>query len=437
MSPALHIPQPESRIPHLARMTVLLPGLLTLAILILASGFFSGSETALFYLSRDELRSLQTGRPRERIVAEFLRDPDRLLTAVLFWNLLINLTFFAISVVLARRLVTNGQPAMAGLLSFVSLVAIIVFGEVLPKSIAVVFHRRIAVLVSLPLAFAVRVLDPIFPFLGTLTRALRRAFWPHIRLEPYLHADDLERAVEASGLSAESIKQEQQVLHRILDLSEITVEEVMRPRGTYAAQPVTVTVRDLSGVPPSDYLLLRDEEAAATDPDALGKAVPLAALSSIFDGPLAALSEPVVHVPWCASLADTLQRLRDNLCDVAVVVNELGETIGIVTYEDLIDTILVEQPSRAKRVLRREPVLEVAPGRYHVDGLTTLRYLSQRLGIDYEPTVDGLVTVAGLLHDGLEKLPQVGDEYVWSGYTFRVIDTPGRGKIRVMISKAE
>lgn len=418
-------------------MSVLLPGILILSTLILASGFFSGSETALFYLSRDELRALQSGRSRERLVATLLRNPDRLLTAVLFWNLLINLTYFAISVVLARRLVNDGHAALAGLWSFGTVVALIILGEVVPKSLAVVFHRSLAVLVSWPLAAAVRILDPMFPLLGALTRGLRRAFWPHIRPESYLHADDLERAVETSGLSIESIKHEQQILHRILDLSEISVEEVMRPRGTYAAQQSAVTAEELSTVPPSDYLLLRDDEHAGADADALGGAIPLATLSYVPEGPLESLSEPLIHVPWCAPLSETLQQLRDKLCDVAVVVNEFGETIGVVTYEDIIDTILIEQPSRAKRILRREPVLEVAPGRYHVDGLTTLRYLAQRLNVEYEPTADGLLTVAGLLHDELERMPEVGDECLWSGYEFRVIDTPGRGKLRVMVSSTE
>jgi putative hemolysin len=418
-------------------MIVLLPGLLILSVLIVASGFFSGSETALFYLSRDELRSLQTGTSRERLVAALLRNPDRLLTAVLFWNLVINLSYFAISVVLARKLVDAGHAALAGLWSVGTLVAIIVLGEVLPKSLAVVFHRPLAVLVSWPLALAVRVLDPVFPLLGTLSRAMRRAFWPDIRPEPYLRADDLERAVETSGLSAESIQHEQQVLHRILDLSQITVEEVMRPRGTYIVHDTAVMAGDVARVPTSGYLLLRDDEQVAPDPDAIGTAVPLADLSRIPEGRLAGLAEPLIHVPWCASLAETLQQLREKLCDVAVAVNEFGETIGIVTYEDIIDTILVEQPSRTKRVLQREPVLEVAPGKYHVDGLTTLRYLAQRLGLDYEPIADRLVTVAGLLHDELERLPEVGEECRWSGYVFRVIDTPGRGKLRVMISREE
>jgi putative hemolysin len=418
-------------------MIVLLPGLLILLLLVCASAFFSGSETALFYLSRDELRTMQTGRPRERLVATLLRDSDRLLSAVLFWNLVINLAYFSISVVVTRRLVDDGRVALAGLWSVGSVVALILFGEVLPKSLAVVFHRPIAVWVGWPLALAARVLDPMVPLLGALTRALRRAFWPELRQEPYLHADDLERAVVTSGLSAVSIQHEQQVLHRILDLSEITIEEVMRPRGTYVVYDPTVTIQKVARVPSTDYLLLRDEDCGPQDADSIGAAVPLADLPALPDGPLARVAEPLIHVPWCASLGDTLQQLRDKLCDVAVAVNEYGETIGIVTYEDLIETILVEQPSRTRRVLRREPVLEVAPGRYHVDGLTTLRYLTQRLGIDYEPSADRLVTVAGLLHDELERLPQVGDECRWSGCRFRVIDAPVRGRIRVMVSREE
>lgn len=420
----------------LEALTIALPGITLLVGLILLSGFFSGSETALFYLSRDELRLLQVGKPRERVVAQLLRDPDRLLTAVLFWNLLINLTYFAVSVVLARKLASAGHTAAAGMMSLGSLAAIIAFGEVVPKSLAVVFHRRIAVLVSWPLAIAVRVLDPILPWLGLTTRIIRRTVWPHIRTEPYLHADDLEKAVETSNLSAETIRHEQQILHRILDLSEIQVEEVMRPRGTYTTHGSPVTLSDLKGKAlATDYLLLQDDDVRDADTDAISGVVPLTSVWKATDEDLSLQSEPVVHVPWCATVANLLQTLRSRLCDVAVIVNEFGETVGIVTYEDLIDTILVPQPSRAKRVLRREVVLEVAEGRYHVDGLTTLRYLSQRLGFEFEPTEDGLHTVAGMFHEEFERLPQVGDECKWNGYSLRVIEATERGRMRVVVDK--
>jgi Mg2+/Co2+ transporter CorB len=419
----------------LEALTFVLPGLAVLCGLMLVSAFFSGSETALFYLSRDELRMLQVGKPRERVIADLLRDPDRLLSAILFWNLFTNLTYFAVSVVLARQLAGSHGAALAGGFTAAAVAAIILFGEVFPKSLAVIFHRRIAGLVSWPVAVAVRVLDPVLPVLEMTTRIIRRTIWPHIRPEPYLHADDLEKAVATSDLSAETILHEQQILHRILDLSEITAEEVMRPRGTYTTYAPGVRLSELHATTHVvDYLLLHDPTVVKADPDAIGSAVPLSTLWGFTEDDVAAQAEPIVHVPWCASLADLLQTLRNRLCDVAVVVNEYGETIGVVTYEDVMDTVLVPIPSRAKRILRRDPVLQVAEGRYHVDGLTTLRHLSQRLGFEYEPTIDGLLTIAGMLHEQLERIPQVGDECEWAGYRFKVIETTERGKLRVMVS---
>lgn len=409
------------------------PGVAAMLCLIVVSGFFSSSETALFYLSRDELRRFRVGKPRERLAAELLRNADRLLTAILFWNLVTNLTYFAVSVVVARRLGATGNPAAAGLFGIFSLFGIILFGEVLPKSVAVVFRRPLASLVSWPLAVSVRVLDPVTPVLRRVTRIVRQIFWPHITREPYLEAEDLERAVEASRLSDDVIRQERQVLHNVLDLSEIPAEEVMRPRGAYFALAAPIHLSDLKGeVPPSNYVMVR-----MPDSEDIEAAVPLASFASIPERHLEQAAEEVVYVPWCAKLAYTLQVLRDRLCSVAVVVNEYGETIGIVTYEDIIDTFLMPQPSRAKRILQREPVLEIAPGRYHVEGITTLRYLCTRLGIDYDPTSDALVTVSGLLYELLERIPEAGDECFWRDYHVKVIDVSRRGHLRAMISVRE
>jgi len=146
-------------------------------------------------------------------------------------------------------------------------------------------------------------------------------------------------------------------------------------------------------------------------------------------------AEDVVHVPWCANCAHALQLLREKVCGVAVVVNEYGETIGIVTYEDLVDTIVVPEPSRARRLLRREPVVEIDEGTYHVDGLTTLRHLARRLDLDFELDDVERVTVAGLLIDELEHLPEVGDECRWRNCTFRVMEVGQRGRLRVLVRR--
>jgi len=410
-----------------------LPGVVPMCVLVLASAFFSSSETALFSLTQDDIRRFRVGNSPQRIVAQLSRNPDRLLTAVLFWNLLINLSYFAISVVVSQRLVRDGQQVAAGAFGVFGMILIIVAGEVLPKSLAVVIPRKLSLLFSVPLALAVRVVDPVSLAFNRITRMARRSFWPHLKKEPFINADDLERAVDLTNLEEHVARHERQVLHNILDLSEIRVEEVMRPRGSYVAvdPPFQLAVVGHEA-PPGDCVLLEEEGS-----EEINEALMLLQFAHLPEETLKQKTEPVLFVPWTASLAYTLQQMMGSFSHVASIVNEYGENIGIVTYDDIMDTVLSAEPSRARRVLNREPVLEVAPGKYHVEGMTTLRYLARKLNFEYEPDSDGLLTVAGMLHEELEHLPQNGDECEWRGFRFRVIDASRRGYLRMMVSAAE
>jgi len=408
-----------------------LTGTLAMVGLILVSGFFSASETALFSLTHDELKAFRLGNLRERVAAELLRNPERLLTAVLFWNLLVNLVFFATGVVVAQRFIAIGEHTAAGLYSLTSLVAIILFGEVIPKSTAVVFSRRLASLVSCPLVVTVQFLDPVSRHLAKTTRLIRRTFWPHIRVEPILEADDLERAVEATHLGDKMVRQERQILHSILDLSEITVEEVMRPRGSYPVFVAPVQTNRLAELGPEvDYLVIRD-----TDSHELERAIALHDLTSFPKTNLESSAEEMIPIPWCANLAETVEVLRTQFLSVGSVVNEYGETIGIVTLDDMMDTILLPQSGRAERLLKRNPVVEISPGFFHVEGITTLRYLCRKLGIEYEHDLDSPLTVAGMLSEELQHLPRIGDRCRWNRYLVEVLSETKRGQIKTSFTE--
>jgi putative hemolysin len=142
--------------------------LLAMACLLIASGFFSASETALFFLSSEEIAEFQrsNGASELRVVA-LLRDPDRLLTAVLFWNLVINLSFFSCGIVITQRLIEMKSPALAGAFSFVSLGAMIVCGEVIPKSGAVLFSRSSLARLQLPTGVCGEDIRPAGPDFST------------------------------------------------------------------------------------------------------------------------------------------------------------------------------------------------------------------------------------------------------------------------------
>lgn len=367
----------------------------------------------------------ESGTPPQRLVADLLRNPDRLLTAVLFWNLLINVAYFAISSIISLRLERDGRAAEAGVSAFVSLLVIICIGELVPKSLAVTQPQLLATTVSVPLAAAVRLVSPLLPVLSLVNLLSRRLLWPRFEPEPYLEIQDLERAVRQSTTDAALLQQEHIVLQHILSLSQIRVDELMRPRTQFLTFRPPVALQDLDGqVTPTGYLLITEpnsEEVAA--------ALPLTSMPELPQHHLERYAEDVVYVPWCTNVADALDEMRRHQRRVAAVVNEYGETIGILTLDDVMDTIFTETPSRTSRFLHRKPIREVAPGVWHVNGITTLRRLAHFFQVELPPTKS--ITVAGVVQELLERLPQVDDRCQWGPFDLTVLEVTQRGQMTV------
>ena len=114
---------------------------------------------------------------------------------------------------------------------------------------------------------------------------------------------------------------------------------------------------------------------------------------------------------------------------VSVVVNEFGETIGILTLDDIIETVFSQQPTRSGRLLNQQAVKEISPGCWRVVGITSLRRLSRYLGFSLPDSKS--VTVSGLVHEQLERLPQSEDECEWGPFRIQIIDAPQRGHLVV------
>ena len=158
-----------------------MPWLIAMAVLIVLSGLFSASEAAYFYLQRQDLRFLATGNAAQRTAARLMQQPDRLLSAVLFWNLVINMIYFTISARVGMQLENHEDGSGWGVLFAVgSVFLVIFFSEMFPKSFAVLRSRRYAGLVAIPLALAVRCVDPLLPLLRFTNLVLKRLFFPRM-----------------------------------------------------------------------------------------------------------------------------------------------------------------------------------------------------------------------------------------------------------------
>jgi Mg2+/Co2+ transporter CorB len=400
-----------------------------MAVLLGCSAFFSGSEVALFYLGREDRRTMRKGTAAQRLAADLLKAPRRLLTAILFWNLLINITYFAIASIISIRLKNAGQHTELGVVSVGSLLVLILIGEVLPKNLAVLHPRLLSQLVSVPLTAAVRTLDPLMPTLHWMHRVSRRTLFPHFEAEAYLELGDLERAITLSTTDKTLANQERNVLQNIVTLSDLRVDELMRPRPHYQSFRPPVSLADLEGrLPPSGYMLVTEP-----DSDEVAAAIPILHLSDVPTKHLEQVAQQVIYVPWCTSVAAALDELQRQERHVAAVVNEHGETIGILTDEDILETVFHRPSSRSERMLQTPSMSSLPDGVWEVTGMTTVRRLSKQLKLQLPASK--AVTVSGVLQEQLQRLPAAGDVVEWGGLKISVVAAPERGLLKAHVQR--
>ena len=404
-----------------------------MVLLIGCSAFFSASEAVLFCLRWSDRRLLSGGSRSQRAAEQLLADPDRLLAAVLFWNLVINFVYFAISAMVGLRLQRSSEAAEAVVLEFASfsLLALIFFSEMLPKSLAVLQPRDLARYVGLPLAAAVRMLDPVMPAMRGITQLSRRIMIPQLHIEAPLELDDIGRAIEYSTADQELVVQEQMVLGNIISMMTTTANEWMRPRKQIRSLTAPISLEDLRKLGFRDeYVLVR-----APRSDDLVAAIPLRQIHELPANRLDQAAQPVAVVPWCAPLASVMDALQQTESEVAVIVNEHGETIGVVTIDDIWDAIFTPTPTRALRLLEREPITAMADDTLLVNGITNLSTLERHWPSALPESPHA--TIAGVVQEQLERLPVVGDRCAWGPLQIEVVEADPATGLSLLISKRE
>ena len=399
-----------------------------MAILAAASGFFSCSEAALFSLKPDDRRALKSGSAAQRIAVQLLAQPDQLLTAILFWNLIVNIVFFALASVIGIQLERDGHPGEAGLVALGSLLAIIIFSEMVPKTVGVMVPRRMASVVSLPLAGAIKAFQPVAPVFAALNTALRRLLFPRFHSEPYLELSDLEQAITVSTSDEQLASQERQALQNIVLMSDLEAEELMRPRTQYQSFTPPVSLEELGGqLTKSGYLLVTEP-----DTDEIAGAIALKYLPTIPRHHLEHFAQPVVYVPWCTPVAAVFDELQNSSREVAAVVNEYGETIGIITLEDLLHAVFEEEASRSSLLLAMAELEQLQDNLWRASGITGLRSLRRAFHLKLPPCKS--TTIGGIVQEQLQRMPEPGDRVQWFMFEFHVTEADQMGQMTVELS---
>lgn len=394
-----------------------LPGMLVLLVL---SAFFAASEAGLFSLSLSERRQLHGGSTSDQVAATLLNRSDRLLMGILFWNLTVNLAYFAIASQVTQKLVDLQQQSPTAispeLFDVVAIVIVVIFAEFLPKCVAVLKPRTVVRVVSIPLAIAIRVLDSVIPALKFVNEVSRRIILPGFRPEPYLETADLDRAVVLTTGDSLLLQQEKEVLQNIIQLSDIRVEEWMHPRSQYRTLPITADVTGIDAeMAASGYLMLTDKFGRE-----IIAAVDLADNRLGHETNFVALRQSVIIVPWCTSIADALSRLHETQRKVALIVNEFGETIGVLTFDEMIDAVFKLNPTQSHREWSRADIVPQDEDVWLATGMTSLRRLERVVG--RKLSVGRNLTVIGAIQERLKRLAQVGDRCSVGDFDMQVVE---------------
>ena len=383
-------------------------------ILLACSAFFSGSETAFFNLSPRQINQLNKSEHKlQKLVAEMLNRPRQLLSCLLFGNMTVNVLFYAVASVLIVGIERQLGVTAATVAAVLTFVLLVLFGEILPKSLAYAGSKTISILVALPVLLCLKLLTPVlFVFRSFVAEPiLRLLLGPEKHPKP-LSTGEFKSLIEASRKKGLITSDENKLLTEIIEIAFLKVRHVMKPRVDVIACPVThppQKAREIMLKNNLVKLLLYDQ----TIDNILG----LVHLRQLFlkpNLPLDKLVQRVNFVPEQKTVESLLEFFRKSRTDLAVVVDEYGGIAGSVRLEDIAEELLGPiEPAR-----QIEPIEQIGPMKYRLAGNLAIHDWAEAFGIELSET--RLSTVGGLITALLGKIPETGDVAYLKNLSFTV-----------------
>ncbi len=392
-----------------------------IGVLLVLSAFFSGSETALTAASRSRIHHLaRKGNRRAGTVVRLIEDRERLIGAILLGNNAVNILASALATSVLITFVGDAGVAYA---TIGMTLLVLIFAEVLPKTYAIRDADRAALGVAPAIALVVWVLSPVVRAVQALVAAVLALSGAH-RTDPSTSAaqEELRGAISLHAEEGAMVKHERDMLHSILDLEEVEIGTVMTHRKTMemidiADAPERV-VEQVVRSPHTRLPVWEDEPdniIGVIHAKDLLRAVH-ANLTDLSRLDIRAIVSPPWFVPETATLREQLNAFRERHAHFALIVDEYGSLMGLVTLEDILEEIVGEIADEHDVAL--VDVVRTAGGAFLVPGTTPIRDLNRRF--DWALPDEEAATLAGLVLNEAQEIPTVGDTFELHGFTVEV-----------------
>jgi putative hemolysin len=413
--------------------------LILIGVFLVFSAFFSSSEAAFLSLQRTRIAYLvSTGIPGAKRVADMIGQPERLLSTILLGNNLMNVAFTSVVTVSAIEFVGEGNRGQGvAIATVVSTVALLLVGEIVPKTIAVRNSERVAFLYAQPLKWTEYLLLPFVVFLQWITRGLN-AMLGGSEPESSITEGEFRSLIDIGESEGTFKPSEAEMLEKVFQFGDRHVREVMTPRiemvsinegsnfrefldiyaqNTHTRFPVfTDTVDDITGVISAKDLLNKmanegvDYNASATD-----------------------VQREAYFVPETKRISEVFDELRQSGHQMAIVIDEFGGVAGLVTLKSLLEVVV--GPVGEEGEAPEEEFRAIDENTFHVEGGMSIQEANQELEIELPE--GEFETIAGFVLETLGHIPALNEEFEHENLKFEIIDMQGLRIEEIKITKSE
>ena len=400
--------------------------------LLVGSAFCSASETALSSVSTIRLKNLvEDGKEPARRALTIAEDYDKFLTTILVGNNIVNIASASLATVIATNLVGAAYGPLVSTIAMT--IIVLIFGEILPKSYAKANSEKVALLFSGVISFLIKLLKPIvWVFLQIKKLTLSK---DPGEAQPYVTENELKYIIETIEGEGVLEKQESDLVQSALDFDEITAQEILTPR-------VDLTAINISDTPEEVYETVSEghysripvyEKSIDSIIGILYVREYLLALSSGKQPELRSLLHecPFVHKTMKISLL--LNELKRSKTHLAVVTDDYGGTMGIVTMEDILEELVGDIWDESDEV--ENNFVEKADNLFEVSGDMNIYDMFENLDMNLKNFEAEYSTVGGWVLETLEHLPETGEACTFENLTITVLEVEDQRIQRVLVKR--
>jgi Mg2+/Co2+ transporter CorB len=405
---------------------------IALAVLFICSAFFSMAETAMMASNRIRLRHMaQEGHRGARLAVALLGKTDQLLGVILLGNTLLNSVAAMLTGSIALRLFGHEKWALEAGALFVTF-CLLVFSEITPKVAGATYPDWLALRIGYVLTPMLRVAYPMVWLVNLFVQPLLHLLHlqPKAGHEPsHLSPEELRAVVLESGQFIP--QQHRSILLNLFELEQLTVADIMRPRGEIEAIDIAAPIESIKAQLATSFhtrVAVFENDPA----NIVGVLHQRRLLAEAFTGEIShatlreRMSEPY-FIPAATPIYTQLQFFRENRQRMGLVVDEYGEMEGLVTLEDIIEELVGKFTTRQSDFAGSLGWND--DGVVLVDGAASLRELNRMLGLEFP--LDGPRTLNGLIIEHLQDIPEVGVGVRVGGVPMEIVQTQNR-KIKMV-----